>query len=233
MSVFQKLQAFIQASALPLIFCTVALLCLSPTHSSEAGPPSDTLRAIFGEANKILTDPATEQRPLERLVTIQALIGTVFDFRDAAEHSLGSKWQASSTAEQAEFTRIFTEFMQRGFVYLLASVADVDGHGGGIAVRFLRESLDQGRATVQVAIAGRGGRLISLSHELVYRDRRWVVRDVSIEGVSLVANYRAQFDRVIRVSSYPDLIQRMKTRVATESLPQESVESGAAADVGR
>jgi len=84
-----------------------------------------------------------------------------------------------------------------------------------------------------VAIAGRGGRLISLSHELVYRDRRWVVRDVSIEGVSLVANYRAQFDRVIRVSSYPDLIQRMKTRVATESLPQESVESGAAADVGR
>ncbi len=48
-----------------------------------------------------------------------------------------------------------------------------------------------------------------------------------------IAYAEAQFDRVIRVSSYPDLIQRMKTRVATESLPQESVESGAAADVGR
>ena len=65
-----------RASVLHLIFCTVVLLCLSPIHSSEAGPPSDTLRAVFGDANKILTDPATSQHPLERLVTIQALIGT-------------------------------------------------------------------------------------------------------------------------------------------------------------
>jgi hypothetical protein len=49
----------------------------------------------------------------------------------------------------------------------------------------------------------------------------------------LVTNYRAQFDRVIRVSSYPELIQRMKIRIANESLPQESVETGAAGDVGR
>ena len=222
-----------RASVTYLIFCTVVLLCLSPMHSSEAGPPSDTLRTLFGDANKILTDPATKQHPLERLVTIQALVGTVFDFRDAAERSLGGQWQASSTAERAEFTRIFTEFMQRGFVYLLASVADVDGNGGGITVRFLRESLDQERATVQTAVAGRGGRLISLSHELVYRNRRWAVRDVSIEGVSLVTNYRAQFDRVIRVSSYPELLQRMKIRIANESLPQESVGTGAAGDLRR
>jgi phospholipid transport system substrate-binding protein len=214
-------------------FCTLVFLCLSPPHSSEAGPPSDTLRAVFGDANKILTDAATRQRPLERLVTIQALVGRVFDFRDAAERSLGGQWQASSPAEHAEFTRIFTEFMQRGFVYLLASVADVDDHGGGITVRFLRESVNREQATVQTAVGGRGGRLISLTHELVYRDRRWVVRDVSIEGVSLVANYRAQFDRVIRVASFPELIQRMKIRVAAEPLPQESVEAGAAADVRR
>ena len=53
----------------------VFLLCLSPIHSSEAGAPSDTLRAVFGDANKILTDPATKQDLLARLVTIQALIG--------------------------------------------------------------------------------------------------------------------------------------------------------------
>ena len=120
-----------KASVPGLIFCALVLLCLSPTHSSEAGPPSDTLRAVFGDADKVLTDPATRRRPLARLATIQALLGRVFDFRDAAERSLGGQWQASSTAEQAEFTRIFTEFMQRGFVYLLASVADVDDPGGG------------------------------------------------------------------------------------------------------
>ena len=216
-----------------LILCAMVLLGSLPTPPSEAGPPSDTLRAVFGDANRILTDPATKQDPLERLVTIQALIGRVFDFRDAAEHSLGSRWQASSTAEQAEFTRIFSDFMQRGFVYLLASVADVDGDGGGITVRFLRESVDRERATVQMAVAGRGGRLISLTHDLVYRDRRWVVRDVTIEGVSLVTNYRAQFDRVIRVSSYPELIQRMKIRIANESPTRVSVGPGVAADARR
>ena len=222
-----------RASVTYLIFCTVVLLCLSPMHSSEAGPPSDTLRTLFGDANKILTDPATKQHPLERLVTIQALVGTVFDFRDAAERSLGGQWQASSTAERAEFTRIFTEFMQRGFVYLLASVADVDGNGEGITVRFLRESVDREHATVHMTVAGRGGKLISLTHDLVYRNWRWAVRDVSIEGVSLVTNYRAQFDRVIRVSSYPELLQRMKIRIANESLPQESVGTGAAGDLRR
>ena len=79
----------------------------------------------------------------------------MFDFRDAAERSLGGQWQASSPAEQAEFTRIFAEFMQRGFVYLLASVADVDDHGGGITVRFLRESVNREQATVQTAVGGR------------------------------------------------------------------------------
>jgi phospholipid transport system substrate-binding protein len=222
-----------KASVRHLILCTLVFLSLSPPHSSEAGPPSDALRAVFGDTNKILTDPAARQHPLERLATIQAIIGRVFDFRDAAARSLGGQWQASSPAEQAEFTRLFTEFMQRGLVYLLASVADVDDHGSGITVRFLRESVNQEHATVQTAVGGRGGRLISLSHELVYRDRRWVVRDVSIEGVSLVSNYRAQFDRVIRVASFPELIQRMKTRVAAEPLPQASVETGTAADVRR
>jgi len=187
------------------------------------------LWTAFRDANMILTDPATGQHPMERLVAIRALFGSVFDFRGAAQRSLGGHWQASSVAEQNEFTWLFTEFMQRGFVHWLASVADVDGNGGGVTVYFLREAGDRETATVQVAVVGRGGRLIPLGHDLVYLDRRWVVRDVTIEGVSLVGNYRAQFDRVIRASSYRELIQRMKIRIALGSLLQESVGTGDAA----
>jgi phospholipid transport system substrate-binding protein len=188
---------------------------------SEAGPPSDALRAAFGDANTILTDPASEQQPLERLGAIRALFGRVFDFRGAAERSLGAQWQANSVAEQNEFTRLFAEFMQRGFVYWLASVAEVDSHGAGVTVHFLREDVERETATVQIAVVGRAGRMIPVGHELVYRDRRWMVRDVTIEGVSLVSNYRAQFDRIIRHSSYPELIQRMRLRIAT-GLPLQS-----------
>jgi phospholipid transport system substrate-binding protein len=63
---------------------------------------------------------------------------------------------------------------------------------------------------------GRGGRLIRLDHEMVHQGKRWVVRDVTIEGISLIANYRAQFDRVMRGSSYRELVARMRDRVASD-----------------
>jgi hypothetical protein len=65
---------------------------------------------------------------------------------------------------------------------------------------------------------------------MAYRSRRWVVRDITIEGVSLVGSYRAQFDRVIRASSYPELVVRMRARVNESPFPS-SVDPGAPATV--
>lgn len=212
-----------------LIACAILVAALSQANLAEAGPPTDMLRGVFNDANRVLTDPSTEQRPLERLVAIRALFSRVFDFRDAAERSLGRQWQARTAAEQQEFTRLFADFVQRGFVYWLASVAEVDGRAGGATVQFVGETVDHDTATVQTAILARGGRLIPLTHTLVYRNRRWVVRDVSIEGISLVANYRSQFDRVIRGSSYPQLVQLIRARIASEYPFPEPPGQGAAA----
>lgn len=212
-----------------LIACAILVAGLSQANLAEAGAPTEVLRGVFHDANVILTDPTTEQRPLERLVAIRALFSRVFDFRDAAERSLGRQWQARTAAEQQEFTRLFADFVQRGFVYWLASVAEVDGRAGGATVQFINETVDRDTATVQTAILARGGRLIPLTHTLVYRNRRWVVRDVNIEGISLVANYRSQFDRVIRSSSYPQLVQLIRARIASEYPFPEPPGQGAAA----
>jgi phospholipid transport system substrate-binding protein len=212
-----------------LIACAILVAGLSQANLAEAGAPTEVLRGVFHDANVVLTDPTTEQRPLERLVAIRALFSRVFDFRDAAERSLGRQWQARTAAEQQEFTRLFADFVQRGFVYWLASVAEVDGRAGGATVQFISETVDRDTATVQTAILARGGRLIPLTHTLVYRNRRWVVRDVNIEGISLVANYRSQFDRVIRSSSYPQLVQLIRARIASEYPFPEPPGQGAAA----
>ena len=199
-----------------LLLCAIPLAALGPANIAEAGAPTEMLRGVFTDANRVLTDPATEQRPLERLVAIRGLFSRVFDFRDAAERSLGRQWQARTAAEQQEFTRVFADFVQRGFVYWLASVAEIDGRAGGATVQFVSESVDRDTATVQVAILARGGRMIPLTHHLIYRNRHWVVRDVNIEGISLVSSYRSQFDRIIRGSSYPQLLQLIRARVASE-----------------
>ena len=77
-------------------------------------------------------------------------------------------------------------------------MAEVDDSHGGITVHYLGETVEQDRAVVRTAIGRRGGRQVVLDHDMVHLSKRWMVRDVRIDGISLVTNYRAQFDRVIR-----------------------------------
>ena len=199
--------------ALRAILASLAIGALIVT-TAEAGPPTSTLQATFAQANRIIADPAMEDRPLDRIIAIRALFAKVFDFRGAAEQVLGPEWKARTAVEQREFTSIFSGFVQRGFVYWLAAAAEIDGNG--ITVHYLGESVERDRAGVRTIIVGRGGRQIRLDHWMVYQGNRWMVRDITIDGVSLVTNYRAQFDRVIRASSYRDLVVRMQDRVGTE-----------------
>lgn len=178
---------------------------------AEAGAPTETLRAIYTEANAIITAPPTDQPPLDRLAAIRTLFSRAFDFRDAAQRALGGQWKARTAVEQNDFTALFAGFVQRGFVFWLASVAAVDE--GGVTIHYLSETVDRDQASVTTSIGRRGGREVSLEHDMVYRNRRWAVRDVTIDGISLVANYRAQFEHVIRTSSYPELVDRMQVRV--------------------
>jgi phospholipid transport system substrate-binding protein len=203
-------------ACLSLSIAVLTWLLAVGCRPAEAGPPTESLRATFTEANRIISDPATAARPIERLHAVRALFSKAFDFSGAAETALGSQWKARTTSEQKEFTSLFAGFVQRGFVYWLASVAEVDGSHGGITVHYLEETVDRDRAVVRTAIGGRGGRQVPLDHEMIYAGKRWMVRDVTIDGISLVTNYRAQFDRVIRASSYRELLGRLRVRIASE-----------------
>jgi phospholipid transport system substrate-binding protein len=198
----------------PLSVVALVWLLATPGVGVEAGTATDSLRATYAEANQIISDPATIARPSELLPAVRALFGTAFDFQGAAAEALGPQWKTRTALEQREFTALFASFVQRGFVYWLASVADVDG--GGIIVYYFGESVEGDRAVVRTAIGRRGGRQVPLDHDMVYLGKRWLVRDVTINGISLVPNYRAQFDRVIRGSSYPELLARLRLKVAGE-----------------
>lgn len=195
------------------VLALIALTFLVVT-GAEAGAPTTTLQVTFAQANQIIADPTMEERPLERLVAIRALFSKVFDFRGASEDVLGPEWKTRTAVEQREFTSIFSGFVQRSFVYWLAAVAEIDANG--ITVYYLGESVQRDRAGVRTAIAGKGGRQIRLDHWMVYQGNRWLVRDITIDGVSLITNYRAQFDRVIKTSSYRDLVGKMQERVSAE-----------------
>src|SRR6202022_3120401 len=121
---------------------------------AEAGAPTETLRAIYTKANAIITAPPTDQPPLDRLAAIRTLFSRAFDFRDAAQRALGGQWKARTAVEQNDFTALFAGFVERGFVFWLASVAAVDE--GGVTIHYLSETVDRDQASVTTSI-GRGG----------------------------------------------------------------------------
>jgi phospholipid transport system substrate-binding protein len=189
---------------------------LTRSQVADAATPTETMQQLYAEANRLLGKPTTESQAQERLPAIRQLFARAFDFRGAAERSLGGQWRARTVAEQKDFTSLFAGFVQRGFVFWLASVASIDGDRGGVTVAYLGEKVVKDRAEVHTSLGARGGRQVLLDYDMIYLKKAWVVDDVTIDGISLVANYRAQFDRVIRGASYSELVERMRERTAAE-----------------
>lgn len=198
-----------------ILSLAVLVLVLGVRQGAWAGPPTDTLRGVFADANRVLVEGAAEGSVMDRITT---LFDSVFDFQDAAGRALGGQWQARTSAEQDEFTRLFASLVERSYIHRMASGADVST---GVDIRYLGESVDEDTATVQAAIARKGGGDMILEHRMVQRSGHWMVRDVVIGGVSVVANYGAQFRRIMRDSSYRGLVARMKAKAGASARPDD------------
>jgi phospholipid transport system substrate-binding protein len=185
------------------------VLCAFSTASAEIAP-TEALQQVFAKANDILTDPGSAARPLDRLLAVRRLVNDAFDFKGAAELASGDHWRARSEAEQEEFTWLFSDLLERSFISSLAAKANLDG---GTRIRYLDETTDGETAIVQTAMARRNGGELMLGYRLVERAGGWKIRDVAIDGVSLMANYRAQLDRVLGNASFPELLTQMRAKV--------------------
>ena len=195
----------------------LALFVASP---ARAASPTGTLQAFFASANTILQSADPAQGLDEPRRAIRLLVDRVFDYQEAAELVLGPVWQTRTPAQQGEFVRLFADFLERGFVAMIGSKASV---ASGVRVQYLGESVDGQSAIVTTTLVTRSGSDLPVDYSMLQWDGRWMVRDVVIEGVSLIANYRAQFTRVIRTSSYAALISRMRGDAAEPPQPERSL----------
>ena len=178
---------------------------------ARAGAPTDAMGDFFGAVNVVLNDPATEEQPQERLRAIRRRVDDVFDFREAAMLALGREWAARTPVEQNEFVALFADLLERSFVWRVAGKASL---AGGVRVDYLSETVNGEAATVETEVATRAGNALRLDYRMVYRGERWVVRDVVMDGVSTMDNYRAQFQRLARDGSWPELMAQLRAKLA-------------------
>jgi ABC-type transporter MlaC component len=186
------------------------LLILSLASTAWALTPAATLQQVFADANRILSDPETVERPLERFAAAEKLVASAFDFGGAAELALGRRWQSLSTVERQEFARLFGGLLGRSYLARMASRVGLDG---GMKVQGRGASVDGHEAIIRTAVVRRDGSEIPLDYRMIERDGRWKVRDVIIDGISMAENYRAQLDRVLATSSVAGLLAQMQAKI--------------------
>jgi phospholipid transport system substrate-binding protein len=183
------------------------LFLLGVASSASAGLATDQLRVGIERVLKTLTDPALQSpdRVAERRKALREITDPMFDWTEMARRALGRHWQARTDAERQEFVPLFHNLLERTYVTRLERY-------DGEQITYIGESIDGDQATVRTKILDRTNRELPIDYRMVRGpDRRWLIYDVVIEGVSLVANYRSQFDQIIRTASYARLVEKLKS----------------------
>jgi phospholipid transport system substrate-binding protein len=184
------------------------LFVLSSGSSLAAVKPIDEIQVVVHEVNQTLKEADSKTaHPSQDLVRrLQKIIDPVFDFDEMAKRSLGPHWRSLSREQRSEFVPLFGRFLAKAYLGRIAS------HKSEKVV-LGRETVGKSYAEVDTEVASARRDPLPVVYMLKLTDGDWKVYDVIIDNVSIVNNYRAQFDRVISRSSYQDLVRRLKQKV--------------------
>jgi phospholipid transport system substrate-binding protein len=172
-----------------------------------AGPATDQVKASVDRVLKLVQDPELKkpQNAEKRRTQIREVARGLFDFEEMGKRALARHWAARTPEQRKRFTELFADLLENSYVSKIESY-------GGEKILYLPEQADADTVTVRSKIVTQRGTEIPLDYRLQKKGDRWDAYDVAIEGVSLVANYRSQFNKIITQSSYEELVKKMEQK---------------------
>ena len=192
---------------------SAVLVSLLPA-AAWAGAPTDQIKTSIDQVIRTVQDPALKQPSMaeDRRAAIRKQAEALFDFNETAKRALGRHWQELSDAQQREFVSLFTDLLERSYINRIEQYT-------GERIIYASDSIEGETATVRTRFITKQSTEIPVDYRLLRRGDRWLVYDVYVEGISLVSNYRTQFDRIMRTASYPELVKRLRASQAEFSAP--------------
>ena len=192
-----KLTFFV--SLLSLLFCGALPL--------QAGAPTEEIRTAIDKGVQILKSAKLDSSKDRAKVIdqLREIVYTRFDFEEMAKRSLGSHWRRLSPQQQKEFVTAFTDLLETTY-------ADKIDLYEGQQVEFVGETIDKNYAEVNTRVIGKNRENYTVDYRLHQVGGKWRIYDVVAENISLVNNYRSQFNRVVVNSSVEELIKRIKQK---------------------
>lgn len=192
---------------------TVAVATLLVLPLTAWATPTDDLKATIDRVIKIVTDPSLkpQAKTQERRAEIRKTVGERFNFPEMARRSMATHWRELTPKQQQDFVDVFTDLLEKSYVDKLENFSDEK-------ILYLGEQIDGDTATVKTKVVTKKNVEIPIDYRLIQRAGKWEVYDVIIEGVSLINNYRVQFNKIIRTKSYPELVRLMKVKLEGENV---------------
>jgi phospholipid transport system substrate-binding protein len=181
------------------VIAVVVTALLAIARLVAAGEPTDMLKTRADRVLQLLEEPG------DRSAEIRKIAAEVFDLEEMSRRALGPHWNARTPEEQREFVTLFTDLLERSYLGRIES-----GRGG--KVLYTGESVTDGEATVRTRIVTAQRTEIPVDYRMHRRDGQWRVYDLNIEGISLINNYRSQFNSVIQSNSYAALVERLRSK---------------------
>lgn len=181
-----------------------------------AGEPTAQVKQTVDRVIEILKDKELKKsnKTKERRTVIRNAVGSMFDFEEMAKRSLALHWRKRTPSEKKEFISLYSDLLERSYINKIESYTDEK-------ILYFDEDIDGNYAAVKTKIVTKRNIEIPIEYRLLRKNGKWEVYDVTIEGVSLVNNYRNQFNKIIRSDSYEDLVKRMKDKQEEERFEEK------------
>jgi len=178
---------------------------------AHAGAPTDQVKQSVDKVIDILKNKEMKRtdRVKERRTAIRKVVGERFDFEEMAKRSLAQHWSKRTPEEKKEFVSLYSDLLERTYIRRIENYTDEK-------VIYVDEHIDNEYAVVRTKMITKRNVEIPIEYKLLQNNGKWMVYDVIIEGVSLVNNYRTQFNKIVRSGSYEDLVKKLKNKQEDE-----------------
>ena len=200
-----------QRYAIVVLSIAMSLILAGQITIVTAGEPQEKIRATIDAVVAILQDETLNapERKKERRAKIRQAVTDRFGFQEMAKRSLGRHWRKMKPAQREEFIPLFSDLLERSYITKIESV----GSAKDFKIHYTKESIEKdGYAQVRTEIENKRDLNYKIEYRLLQNKGNWEVYDIVIEEVSLVNNYRTQFNKVIRQTSYEELVKKLKLK---------------------
>jgi phospholipid transport system substrate-binding protein len=196
----------------------LGVIWLGLSHQVVAGEPTDVVKQITDRVVKVLEDPQMQGpgRQDERQRQLRQISERAFAWEEMARRALALHWRERSAQERQEFVQLFRDLVERTYINRLEQASKEKQD-----ILYTGERVEDSRAVVSTKAITTRRTEVPLEYRLMKEAGGWQIYDVLIEGVSLINNYRSQFNEIIRSSSYENLVQKMRSRDESVAAPDQ------------